>query len=96
MNFKTWWRRKDGQSKAVTILATLLILEIGLCFSTPYTIVGVHRIFRIQDQPLQGLGLMLLQAVACFITLVLLFFAFIAWPSGVESNDSAERDSDDR
>jgi hypothetical protein len=31
-----WWRRRSNPAKAITVLATLCVLEIGLCSALPY------------------------------------------------------------
>jgi len=31
-----WWKLQSGSAKAITILAALCVLEIGLCTALPY------------------------------------------------------------
>ena len=72
---QTWWQQKSRRSKAITILATLLILQIGLCFGTP---LGVswsdnHLGTRLDPDSYGGLGYMFLEAILASV--VFLVFA---------------------
>ncbi len=73
MSFNDWWRKKNGKQKTITILATLLVLDIGLCFATPYGLSLIDGIFRrTARDPLEGLGWMFCQAVFCGILVLVI------------------------
>lgn len=80
MSLKTWWRRKSGLSKTVTILATALILQIGLCFASPGEPRWFDRLFGIQPRPdvYLRIGLVTSEAFLCLITFLLLLGAALA------------------
>jgi hypothetical protein len=87
MSFRNWWRRKGGRSKTITILATLMILQIGLCFSTPKGVSWYRALFHLKpsDDPLEMLGIMCSEAVLCLVTVVLLVLITIFWNPDVKS-----------
>jgi hypothetical protein len=63
MRLGVWWRRTNGRAKAVTVLATVLMLQIGLCFGTPTATSWYHALLRINSRdPFQALGLMMWQS----------------------------------
>lgn len=75
MSLRTWWHDTTLLSKTIVILCALLILEIGLCFSTPYTVQPAVEVF---SRPADRLGLVILQALLCVITFLLLVLLLIA------------------
>jgi hypothetical protein len=87
MSYQSWWQQKSRRSKAITILATLLILQIGLCFSTP---VGVswfdnHLGTRLDPDSYGGLGYMIFEAIlAGVVFLIFLGVLFFYRPSDPE------------
>jgi hypothetical protein len=89
MSYQNWWQQKSRRSKAITILATLLILQIGLCFGTP---VGVswfdnHLGTRLDPDSYGGLGYMIFEAIlAGVVCLIFLGVLFFYRPSDPESN----------
>lgn len=95
MSLREWWRNKSGGAKTITVLCTLLILEIGLCFSTPSIVNSYEAIFHIKpmdDEFGDGFGFMIILAMLCVLTLIALLVAplyFLSRP-GVQKlfNDS--------
>ena len=78
MTMANWWKRRSGAAKTVTVLAVLLTLQIGLCFSTPYTVQPIHdAMFGRDTGEMADLGLWVIQAFLCVFTLVLLIIALI-------------------
>jgi hypothetical protein len=74
MNFSNWWRRKSGRAKTVTVLAVVLLLQIGLCFGTPEATSWFDDLFRIhRDDPFYALGWMMFEALLCIVTVIVLF-----------------------
>ena len=75
MSFQSWWQQKNRRAKAVTVIATLLILQIGLCFGTPVGVswlddlVGTH----LGRDPFAALGYMFIEAVLAIVV----FLAFV-------------------
>lgn len=65
MSFQSWWQQKGRRSKAITVLATLLILQVGLCFGTPVevswsdAVLGTH----FGRDPFNALGYMFIEAL---------------------------------
>jgi uncharacterized membrane protein len=89
MTIAHWWGRRSGSAKTVTVLAVLLILQIGLCFSTPYTVQPIHdAMFGRDTGELAGLGLWMVQAFLCVCTLVFLIIAIIV--SAVSGRSAAK------
>ncbi len=83
MRFQGWWQRKNRRAKAVTVLAALLILQVGLCFGTPVGVSWYHNIFPSHSSdPLEAIGYMVIEALACILTLILVFLAAINWLPG--------------
>jgi hypothetical protein len=71
--FGAWWKRTSGTKKTVVIFATLLVLQMGLCFSTGYWLpVYQHAIGARQDIE-DGIGYLGIQFFLCGFT----FFIFI-------------------
>jgi hypothetical protein len=78
MSFATWWRDKSSTAKAITILSTLLILQVGLCFSTPYTLRPMYEaIAHPKPEAYVDLGLMFWQAIFCVLTLAILIITVV-------------------
>ena len=89
MSFKSWWQQKGKRSKAITIIATALILQIGLCFGTPATVswsdqaLGTHL-----NHEYDALGYMMVEALmAGIVFLVLIGFLIFYRPSDGASGD---------
>lgn len=82
MWFRNWWYRHDGRSKAITALAVLLLLQIGLCFSSPGVAPWFGRTFHITslDDPMQTLLLMFWQERLCVLTACLLIAVAMGFP----------------
>ena len=87
MSFQNWWRRKSGQSKTITILATLMILQIGLCFGTPTGVswYRAHIHSNASDDPLEAMGMMAFEAILCIVTGLVLALVAIFWRPGLSS-----------
>lgn len=84
MSFQSWWQQKSRRSKAVTVLATLLTLQIGLCFGTPAAVsrfdatLGTH----LGRDPFAALGYMFFEAIlAAVVFLVFLGVVIFYRPS---------------
>jgi hypothetical protein len=92
-----WWKQKSGQAKTVTALAVLLMLQIGLCFSTPAMMPWYESIFGPSRDSELGLGLMIGQGLLCLVNLVVLFVVVVAWLPGLSSGKKKpRRGSNDR
>ena len=83
MGFQSWWQQKSKRAKAITIIATALILQIGLCFGTPATVswsdqaLGTHL-----NHEYDALGYMMVEALlACVVFLVLIGFLIFYRPA---------------
>jgi hypothetical protein len=79
-------------TKTITVSATLLILQIGLCFSTPYTWSWFYPNSNSED----GLQLMILQSFLCLCTFAVLISACIHWLIRPKSTPSIEETDYDR
>lgn len=80
MNIKRWWGKKNAKSKTITVLATLLILEIGLCFSTPATMApACEALFGPSHDSELALGLEVWQFFLWLISLVVLGAIAMLW-----------------
>lgn len=101
MSFQSWWQQKSKRAKAITIIATALILQIGLCFGTPATVswsdqaLGTHL-----NRQWASLGYMMVEALlACVVFLVLIGFLILHRPSedatGTLSISSVRQSEDD-
>lgn len=79
-----WWQQKTLQAKVIAVLATLLILQIGLCFSTPAIWPRAGTIFHLR--------LMVEEAFFCLGTLGLMFlvpvFMLVVRRSGKQKDES--------
>jgi hypothetical protein len=94
MSLREWWRNRSGRAKAVTVLATILILQIGLCFGTPSIVNSFQAIFHLKpsdDEFGDGLGYMMLEALLCIVTLL----ALIVVPLFFRSRSTPQRLFDD-
>ncbi|WP_109484513.1 hypothetical protein [Occallatibacter savannae] len=83
MSFQSWWQQKSRRAKAIAIIATTLILQIGLCFGTPATVswsdqtLGTHL-----NHNYDALGYMMVEALlAGVVFLVLIAFLIFYRPS---------------
>lgn len=76
MSFSDWWRKKSGRAKTLTVLSVVLLLQIGLCFGTPAATSWFDDLFRIHpDDQFSFVGWMMIEALLCIVTVVLLFAA---------------------
>jgi hypothetical protein len=90
--------RRSGGAKTVVVLAVLLILQIGLCFSTDSTVMPAYEaIFGPTHDPESGLGLVIVEAILCAVTFVALLIAGLAVGAsgGFAAKDDSKGDSDD-
>jgi hypothetical protein len=80
MSLKTWWSERCGAAKTLTVLATLLILQIGLCFSAPAIDSWFRGLFYSgrSGDPYGPIGAMLLLAVTSGLTAVALLIVLLA------------------
>jgi len=98
VSFGKWWRRRSGGAKTVVVLSMLLILQIGLCFSSDSTVIpAFNAIFGQSHDPEAGIGFAVGQAMLCVVTFVALIVAVIATASGggFAARKSSEGRSDD-
>jgi len=85
MNVKRWWHEKSGRSKVLTALATILILDIGLCFATPEIVPPLWSLLGVRNEGNDDLGLMVLQAIFCAALFVAIALVGILWTSDARS-----------
>jgi hypothetical protein len=92
MKLRIWWKHKSGQAKTITLLAVLLTLQIGLCFSTG-TITNALGTSTPKgyDDPMWDLNLMVWQCFLCFVTLALIVVLAIWWHPGISSSRKKSR-----
>jgi hypothetical protein len=71
-----WWRNNSGGAKTVTVLAAVLILQIGVCFGSGF---AVDRLVAPTPGEEFGpsLGWMFIQAVGCLVTAALLLIVVV-------------------
>jgi hypothetical protein len=87
MSLKTWWRAKSGKAKTITTLCVLIILNTGLCFLIP----SAAEMFHLGGQdPMSGLGLMVVQAGLDILLVFVLICVAIFWRPGRNSPDVKE------
>jgi hypothetical protein len=91
MSFRERWSKSNLLAKSLTVSATLLILQIGLCFSTPYA----ASLFSDSRDPFDALGWMMLEAILCVCTFIFLFVAWLRWLNRPKGLRSKKKDSDD-
>jgi hypothetical protein len=75
--FKSWWKRSSGTKKTVTLFATILILQMGLCFSTDYWMPVYEHVTGHIHESEAGLGLVIMQAFLCGLTLFIFIVSLI-------------------
>jgi hypothetical protein len=74
------WKQTSGPAKLVTVLAALLILQIGVCFASPSEPPWFDKFFHVQRDPESlHIGLAVMQMYLCLITAVLLLIALLVW-----------------
>ena len=80
MSFRDWWRQKNRKSKAIAVISTLLIVQIGLCFGTPSGVSWYQSLFHVKSSdPLEALGMMAFEAMLCVATVLALIVTAIFW-----------------
>jgi uncharacterized membrane protein len=77
MGFGAWWKRSSGTKKTVTLFATILILQMGLCFSTDYWMPVYEHVTGQIHESEAGLGLVIMQAFLCGLTVVIFVVVLI-------------------
>ena len=83
MGLKCWWHSKALTAKVITVLSALLLLQVGLCFSTQWTVQPVFE--AIPHHPdLSGeygprFALVTWQALLSLLTLALLIIMVIIY-----------------
>ena len=92
MSLRNWWIRKSGRAKVIAVLSSLLLVQIGLCFSTPVVRPWISAAFHwTPKEELADLGYMVMQAFLSMVTLLLLFFVLVfAWVFGLGSRRRSE------
>ncbi len=75
----TRWKQKSVPAKVVTVLAVLLILQIGLCFGAPITATCFDALFHLKPSygALEWLGMMSILAITSILTAAALIVAAI-------------------
>lgn len=87
MSFQSWWHDRSFLAKLIALFAALLIGQIGLCFSTPYTVQPtVELISGHADQ----LGLLIIQAIFCVLTFLTLIVLVIIRTVGLVFNRGSQ------
>lgn len=83
MSFQGWWKQKSKRAKAITIIATALILQIGFCFGTPATVSWSDQVLGTHlNHEYDALGYMMVEAILAFVVfLVLIGFLIFYRPS---------------
>ena len=83
MKIRAWWEKSSGPAKTITVLATILLLQIGFCALTPYATPWIAAVFDapLGNDPFETLGYMAFEAILCFATLVAMFFVWVAMGS---------------
>jgi hypothetical protein len=90
-----WWKRRSGWARAVTILATLATLQVGLCFTTPFTVLPIYdAIYGKRSNAEVGLGFMILEFLLCLVTFALLGIATIVAALGGHFSAKAQSKED--
>jgi hypothetical protein len=85
----------------VVVLCAVLILQIGLCFSTEYTVLPAYRaVYGLKPDPFSvvspGVGMMIYQMYFCFGTVALMFIVAVCWRPGSKSDKKGGgRETDD-
>lgn len=93
MAIRNWWRVRSGRAKTITVLSAFLILQIGLCFGTPTATPWVEALFHIRARnPMEALGLMIWQALFCFVTAVVLVLAASGLLPGIASGENGQKE----
>jgi hypothetical protein len=86
MSLQEWWRNKSGKAKTITVLATLLILQIGLCFGTPSIVSFYQAIFHIKlrgDEEFgPNVGYMFIEALLALMTAIVLLVVVVSYIVG--------------
>ena len=83
VRIRKWLKRRSGGAKTVVVLAALLMLQIGLCFSSDSTVIpAFDAIFGRSSDPEAGIGFAVFQAMLCGVTLVALMISAVATASG--------------
>ena len=98
VSFGQWWKRKSGGAKTVVGLAALLMVQIGLCFSTGWTVQPAYKaIFGPSSDPELGLGLMIWQGLLCGVTILALVIAtvVVGVGGGFAAKDNSKGDPHD-
>lgn len=74
MTIQSWWQQKNRRAKAVTALATLLILQIGLCFGTPKGVSWLDDLAstHLNRDPFAALGYMFFEAILAIVVFLVL------------------------
>jgi hypothetical protein len=94
----TRWKQKNVPAKVVTVLAVLLILQIGFCFGAPISATLFDALFHIKPSygPLEWLGMMSIFAVTSLVSAAALIVAVIvSAASRRATTDEARKDPND-
>jgi len=98
MNILTRWKQSSVPAKSVAVLAVLLILQIGICFSAPQEQPWFKILFHMNPNPVweDGIGAWIEQAMFWALTFVLLIIAFFVWLTvRIPNEELREKDSND-
>ena len=82
----------------MVLLAALFMVQIGLCFSTGWTVQPAYKaIFGPSSDPELGLGLIISQGILCAVTFLALVVAtvVVGVGRGFAAKDSSKGDADD-
>jgi riboflavin transporter FmnP len=97
LNFRGWWNRKSGRAKVVAVLATLLVLQIGLCWTNPRTVLPLYLwIFGPSSDSELGLGLSIWQGILSIVTFFFLLIALALRPGDADKHNSTNEDPNEQ
>ena len=92
MGVGKWWKQQSGGLKVVTALAALMTLQLGLYWTTQFTVLPTYEtIFGPSRDSELGLGLIIWQGLLCGVTGALLAGSIIV--VGVSGGFSKKKDS---
>lgn len=98
MSFQSWWQQKNRRAKTVTVLATLLILQIGLCFGTPVGVSWLDDLAgtRLGRDPFAALGYMFIEAVLAIVVFLVFVGVLIFYRPATQRETPGTAPHEDR
>lgn len=75
-----------GRPRIVSVLVGVLVVQLALFLATPKALPLWDQVFQVRGrQPMDYLGYMLIEAILCMVTIVLLFLAGVGLLPGTRS-----------